>query len=205
MPRNRFSELAALHALGALDESEAREFQRLLAEETASGRAELRAFENVAAALAKTAPSALPSPGLKERLMRRLDPPAPPDPRLDQLRQLLPPLKEGLGFVPSAETTGWLPLPVRGAYFRLLSLDQARGCAVALGKLDPGAHYPAHRHFGPEDIYMLSGDLHIGPQLLRAGDYHHAAAGSSHPVNHSDGGCTLLIVISTQDLMAQMG
>ena len=49
-----------------------------------------------------------------------------------------------------------------------------------------------------------SGDLHIGDQALHAGDFHHAEAGTHHPVNFSEGGCTLLIVLTTEDLLAQL-
>ena len=51
---------------------------------------------------------------------------------------------------------------------------------------------------------MLSGDLHIGEQVLHAGDFHHAAAGSSHGVNWSEAGCVLLAVLSQEDLVAQL-
>jgi anti-sigma factor ChrR (cupin superfamily) len=83
-------------------------------------------------------------------------------------------------------------------------MDEARGVAVVLGKLGPGARYPAHQHDGPEDVYMIAGDLHIGDEVLRAGDFHHAEAGSVHGVNYSEQGCTILVVLTAQDLMAQL-
>ena len=64
-----------------------------------------------------------------------------------------------------------------------------------MGKLEPGTRYPAHVNVGPEDLYVLTGDLHIGDHRLDAGDFHHADAGSYHEVNHSIEGCTLIAVL----------
>jgi anti-sigma factor ChrR (cupin superfamily) len=68
-----------------------------------------------------------------------------------------------------------------------------------LGKLEPGVRYPAHTNIGPEDFYILTGDLHVGSQVLGAGDFHHADAGSEHTENYSVSGCTLLAVLTTDD------
>jgi hypothetical protein len=46
--------------------------------------------------------------------------------------------------------------------------------------------------------------LHVGEQLIRAGDFHHADAGSRHEVNWSETGCVLLAVISREDLLTQL-
>ena len=73
-----------------------------------------------------------------------------------------------------------------------------------LGKLEPGARYPGHSHLRPEDVFMLSGDLHLGEKVvLRAGDFHHAEAGTAHDVNWSEEGCVLLAVLSKEDLLNQ--
>jgi anti-sigma factor ChrR (cupin superfamily) len=98
-----------------------------------------------------------------------------------------------------AETSGWKPLPIPGAWIKLLSFEPARGYAVLLGKLDPGVRYPAHTNAGPEDFYILTGDLHVGDHRLGPGDFHHADAGSLHGENHSVEGCTLLAVLTTDD------
>jgi anti-sigma factor ChrR (cupin superfamily) len=39
--------------------------------------------------------------------------------------------------------------------------------------------------------------------VLRAGDFHHAEAGTAHDVNWSEGGCVLLAVLSKEDLLNQ--
>jgi putative transcriptional regulator len=198
-------ELAALQALGALEGDDARELASLLADCDCL-RNEIAAFNDVAAALAQALPAtARPSPELKEKILRRIDAGADAERRLAELSRTLPPRSAGYSFLAQAEAGEWQSLPVPGAFYKLLSIDRDRRLAVALGKLAPGARYPAHRHLGPEDVYMLSGDLHIGDQVLHAGDYHHAEAGTSHPVNYSEHGCTLLIVMSTENLLAQLG
>jgi len=95
--------------------------------------------------------------------------------------------------------SGWKPLPVPGAYIKPLSLEKERGYAVLLGKLDPGTRYPAHLNAGPEDFYILTGDLFIGDHKMVAGDFHHADQGSHHAENYSIAGCTLLAVLTTDD------
>src|SRR6185369_14344666 len=57
---------------------------------------------------------------------------------------------------------------------------------------------PLGIHINGEDVFVLSGDLHIGEHVLRAGDFHHADAGTSHGENFSETGCAILAVISTQ-------
>ena len=202
--KERLQELAALNAVGALDGEDAVEYQRLVAD-CAYLRQEIAGFNEVAARLAQTLPVTVrPSSALKASIMQRLGEAPTPDPRLAALSQLLPRQTEGFAFLAQAEASGWQRLRVPGAAFKLLSWDRERGYAVALGKLAPGAQYPAHPHHGPEDLYMLSGDLHIGSQVLQAGDYHHAAPGTAHPVNFTEAGCTLLIVLTTENLLAQL-
>ena len=50
---------------------------------------------------------------------------------------------------------------------------------------------------------MISGDLHIGDEIIQAGDFHHAEAGSTHGVNWSEQGCVLVAVLAKEDLLAQ--
>jgi len=105
----------------------------------------------------------------------------------------------GLRFLDAAAESGWKQLPVPGAFIKLLSLEKERGYAVLLGKIGAGVRYPAHVNAGPEDFYILSGDLVVGDRKLRAGDFHHADSGSKHEANYSVEGCTLLAVLTTDD------
>jgi putative transcriptional regulator len=100
--------------------------------------------------------------------------------------------------VGAKDAEGWKELPVRGAWVKLLSLERQRGYAVLLGRLEPGVRYPAHTHAGAEELLILSGDLRIGDLTLRAGDFHHSDAGTSHGVNYSVEGCTLMAVLPAE-------
>ena len=105
----------------------------------------------------------------------------------------------GLSFLLGDDSAGWKELPIKGAWIKLLSLERERGYAVLLGRLDPGTRYPAHVNAGPEEFYILTGDLHIGDTELNAGDFHHAERGSWHEDNSSVNGCTLLAVLTADD------
>lgn len=196
MTQERLEELAALHAAGALDGAERAEFERLLAAGNPVARREVARFADLAAliALAGAAPAA-PSPGLRARVLAKVCAPQPAS---------TPAGEDGFKFMAGSDANGWQQLPVPGASVKLLSLDAERGYAVVLGKLAPGASYPPHIHLHSEHVYVLEGDLHIGPHAMRAGDFHEAAAGTRHEVNYSETGCTILAVISVADLQAQM-
>ena len=203
MNAERLQELAALNAAGALDGKDLEELHQLLKDTAPAVKAELAAFNNIAALLAAALPEAQrPSPSLKAKILQRvnqsLEQPAQPEPQ-----KILSPAPGGFHVERGIETSGWRQLRLPGASVKLLSLDEADGYAVGLGKLEPGTRYPAHRHACAEEVYVLSGDLHIGEHLLHAGDFHHAGAGTAHGENYSETGCTILAVISAQDLMAQ--
>ena len=185
---------AELYALAALSEAERAAFGDEL-----RGNVKLREFTRsllrAVDAIALSAPPVKLPEGLKASILKRIDAetqPSAPAARPDQPAQ-------GLSFLPAAGSTGWKQLPVPGAWIKLLSLERERGYAVLLGKLDPGTRYPAHVNLGPEDFYILSGDLYVGDTALRGGDFHHAAAGSQHEENHSKAGCTLLAIMTTDD------
>jgi anti-sigma factor ChrR (cupin superfamily) len=187
-------ELASLYALGALSPSEQQAFVAEL-----SGNPELqeltRGLQSAIALVAAATPAVAMPPGLKDKVLRRVD-------DMEAARtagRASPASHIGLSFAIGAGQTGWKRLPIPGASIKLLSLERDRGYAVMLGKLDPGARYPAHVNAGPEDIFILTGDLFIGDRKLVAGDFHHADAGSQHEENHSVEGCTLLAVLTTDD------
>ncbi len=114
-------------------------------------------------------------------------------------RESTAPVEVGLRFRKGDEAMGWKQLPLPGAWIKLLSFEPSRGYAVLLGKLDPGVRYPAHTNVGPEDFYILTGDLHVSGRALGPGDFHHADAGSQHDENYSVEGCTLLAVLTADD------
>jgi anti-sigma factor ChrR (cupin superfamily) len=187
-------EQACLYALGALSPAEHGTFELELA-----SHPELRALTRSLQSAISLATRALPAvalpPGLKSKVFRRIE-------KLNAVKlheKVLPVESLGLDFALAAGESGWKALPIPGASIKLLSLEPERGYAVLLGKLEPGSRYPAHVNSGPEDFYILTGDLVIGNRQLVAGDFHHADAGSQHAENHSVGGCTLIAVLTTND------
>jgi len=190
---------AARFALGDLSPAEERDFAAQ-ARANPELRDYLHGLQKSVDALALAAPLVPPPPGLKGKVMDRVragtqsgTPGGKPtgDGGVRDLRFLL----GGEG--------QWKPLPIPGAFIRLLSLEADRGYAVLMGKLEPGTRYPAHINAGPEDFYILTGDLHVSGQVLRAGDFHHADGGSAHGENFSVDGCTLLAVLTTDDPLVQ--
>lgn len=195
MINDQHQELASLYALGALDADEARAFETEL-----RANAELRELvielQRTSDLLAMASPQAPLPPSLREKVMERI---APVKSSRKPIAPPALPALAGLRFDESAAARGWKPLPIPGAFIKLLSLEKERGYAVLLGKLDPGTRYPAHVNVGPEDFFILTGDLVFDERKLVAGDFHHADGGSRHEENHSVGGCTLLAVLTTDD------
>lgn len=183
---SKLLELAAGFASGTLESAEHTEFMTLLHEAPAEARAEVSRTIDTAALISISLPQKPPSAGLKERILSRTKPPGPTPDLYD--------------FVRGTGDAGWIPMKVPGAFVKLLSIQKEKGYAVLLGKLDPGTYYPAHHHMGAEQIFVLSGDLSIGDVKLNAGDFHNAKAGSDHGVNHSETGCTIMAIVSTEDL-----
>ena len=92
----------------------------------------------------------------------------------------------------------WLT-PMRGIQMKILSLDRGRDSATLLMKVAPGTTYPAHHHKGPEECYVISGQVTIHGQVLTAGDFHHAEPGSDHEEMISIPGCEVLLVVTASD------
>src|SRR6266576_3093085 len=163
-------EQASLYALGALGEAESRTFEAEL-----RGNLELcelvRGLQRTTDLLARSILATPLPPSLRDKVLQWIEVEA------TSRKSATPPppaMLAGLHFVDAADSQGWKPLPVPGAFIKLLSLEKERGYAVLLGKLEPGVRYPAHTNPGPEDFYILTGDLHIGERRIGPGDFHHA-------------------------------
>jgi anti-sigma factor ChrR (cupin superfamily) len=187
-------EQASLYALGALTASEKHGFETEMLVNP-----ELADFTHSLQSSLALVARAIPDVGLpfdlKDKVLQRIA--GLKTASAAQNRSLaLPP---GLSFIPAAAQTGWKQLPIPGASVKLLSVERERGYAVLLGKLEPGALYPAHDHTSPENFYILSGDLVVGNRKIGAGDFHHADEGSHHEDSHSVEGCTLIAVLSITD------
>lgn len=179
-----------LGAVGALTEEERLELEHQLKESNEELENLCSDYGKIASLIGAHAPPAHSPPDLlKETILQKA---------------FETPVNDGaFTFLGTQDIKDWQPLPVEGAWVKLLSMDTERGFATVLGKLDPGAAYPAHRHIKSEEIFMLTGDLQIGDRELGPGDFHRAEAGSKHDVNRSKSGCTLLAIISIEDLQSQ--
>ena len=94
----------------------------------------------------------------------------------------------------------WQESAIPGISTRRLSVDAASRTVTMLIDMAPGTSYPAHRHGGPEECFVLSGDLCVGDgEVLGPGDFQRATAGSLHPVQSTVGGCRLLLTSSQDD------
>lgn len=185
-------EMATLYAADALPAAERAAFETTMRSDPELCQL-VRQLQRTSDLLIVAGPAVAPPSTLRQKVLNRIAsltaPTAPGQ---------APP---GLHFNADVQSGQWKPLPVPGAYVKLLSMQRHGGYAVLLGKLDPGAHYPAHVNAGPEDFYILTGDLVFGERTLKAGDYHRADRGVQHEESYSVQGCTLLAVVTIDDPM----
>jgi anti-sigma factor ChrR (cupin superfamily) len=189
-------EQASLYVLGALTGAEQEVFDVEL-RDNAELRELVLSLQQTTSLFALASPFVNPPRELKDAVLRRIqatagamNQPVTPHPAVTTSGPA------GFRFLSADDTIGWKELPVRGAWIKLLSRDLERGYAVLLGRLEPGVRYPAHTNVGPEDLYVLTGDLHVGDRTLWAGDFHHADGGTFHAENYSVEGCTLIAVLT---------
>jgi quercetin dioxygenase-like cupin family protein len=80
-----------------------------------------------------------------------------------------------------------------GVKIKVLRRDVAAGNQTWLVRIEAGAVVPGHLHSQEEECLILEGELHVGDLVLRAGDAHIAAAGSTHPALLAPRGALLLL------------
>lgn len=80
-----------------------------------------------------------------------------------------------------------------GIAYKPLYEDSARRYNTSVVRMDARAHYPSHRHAAMEELYLLSGDLHVEGQIMRSGDYRRADSGTIHGETFTDSGCLFLL------------
>jgi anti-sigma factor ChrR (cupin superfamily) len=206
MTTDQQQEQASLYVLGALPPDEQRAFEAEL-RANAEVRELVRSLQCAANLVAMAQPQKSPPAELKNKILRAIDA------RGSERDESHQPVGEsspaqsvpiaGFLFHGATDSKGWKELPVRGAWLKLLSLNKDRNYAVLMGRLEAAVRYPAHTHPGPEELYILTGDLHIGDRALGPGDFHHADAGTAHGVNYSVQGCTLLAVLPADHELVQ--
>ena len=171
--------LALADAIGALDPDERRDLEARLAALPPTVRAEVAHLYDASLEIAASASGEEPSPRVRDALLARVAAPS--------------------NHTISSTDGAWVETAVPGVQVKILAIDRVRDQVTMLIKGEPGARYPAHRHSGPEECYVLSGSVNIEGQVLRAGDFHHAEGDSDHGEIWTDEGMELLVVAAASD------
>jgi len=192
----QMQETAALYALGALTQHEARAAEDYLAETQNGFAEELAAFELVAANLALAAPERTPPPGLRQTLLARI---------AQEPQPLAKPVREEIHlpvatshqlseiFSLRADEGEWQEIGP-GMLTKPLFMDQSRGIVTSLVRMLPGTALPPHKHLGDEQFYVLEGDCNVQGARLGPGDFHRAAPGTVHESTYTVDGTTFLLI-----------
>jgi anti-sigma factor ChrR (cupin superfamily) len=179
--------LAAAHALGALDPSEVARLEATLAAHPEM-RSEIARLRDAAAALALArCEQVAPSPQLRAKILKRARPTAP-----TEMPQSSPEMPAGFRFV--LNEAGWQPGPLPGIRIKPLSTSGDMGYHVLLAELAPGTRFPEHDHGSSEELFVLSGRLHTEGRILGPGDFLHAEPGTHHHELVSPDGCVALLI-----------
>ena len=181
-------ELVASYALNALDLGEKELFEEHLRQGCVSCETELRAFGQVADMIGQSVPAS-PSLLMRDRL-RSLVSRSPRSPGV---------LLQQTGLLISrSEELSWRTL-APGIAYKALYEDLERKCNTSLVRMDPGARYPSHHHAGIEELFVLSGDLHVEGETMHSGDYCRAESGTIHGETFTDTGCLFLLLASQEN------
>lgn len=174
--------LAFAEAIGALDADERAELATLLAQLSDDERAILaERCAEATTALAAAVPTAAPPESLRRRVLDVTSTPG----------------RYTLG----AHEGEWFDTPFPGIRGRVLAVNRATAVATLQLRAEPGAVYPAHRHHGAEECYVVAGSVVIDGRTLNAGDFHHADAGSDHGVITTTTGAEVLIIGALEDYL----
>jgi len=181
-------ELAPLYAVGALDAAEKIAFEEHLRQGCDGCAKEVRSFTHAANLVGESVP-AVPPQQLRERLLSRVSrSPRAPGILFEQ---------SGL-LIARSDELAWQTL-APGIVYKPLYEDAHRKYNTSLVRMEAGAHYPSHHHAAIEELFMLSGDLHVEDEVMRAGDYCRADSGSIHGETFSDTGCLFLMMASEEN------
>jgi len=189
MNRKTLDELAAGHALGALDADEQRRLETLLAHDP-NARTEVAAFIDAAAAVAAAgAPRVTPSAAQRSRILALVK--ATPQ---KERAPAAAPLSQGYSVL-ADHLEGWVESGAPGFRTKLLSKGPQPDYQVYLIALEPGAKVAKHDHSGIEELYMISGHLETEGRLLGPGDFMRGEAGTHHHECGSPDGCVALLIL----------
>jgi anti-sigma factor ChrR (cupin superfamily) len=170
---------AALFAAGALTAAEhAAALERMKRDSVFA--AQVREWEAALSPLAALAPAEPAPAGMFDKIEDRID-----------TRRRLELVSRSL----RADEGDWVKVSP-GIRVKILHRNTALRRQTVLFDIDPGAVYPAHDHPQDEEIYMISGDLTIGGDELKPGDFHVSPAGSRHPASTTRSGCRCIVSLA---------
>jgi anti-sigma factor ChrR (cupin superfamily) len=90
-------------------------------------------------------------------------------------------------------TIEWHPTRHWGIFVNTLRRDEENGDATVLIRMQPGCGYPAHRHNGIEEVFIIQGGYRDSGGERRAGEYFINAAGSvHHPIAIEGDDCVMI-------------
>ena len=202
-------DMLALHAMDELEEPALAELELHLAEGCEVCLQHLVAFRQSFAAVAHTVSAVDPPTDLRDRIISEIDKsssvdrPPTPEPRAQVWKAWTPDRIADVHVVRHGEVHWESVRP--GVWAKRLYVDRQRDTVTMLIRMDPGASWLPHRHGGPEQCFVLEGDLHDGDLLVTAGDFQCAAQGSVHGAQWTTSGCLLLIVSSLRDELIDDG
>jgi len=185
---HQMTELAALHALGALSHHEARAFEEHLAEGCELCSAEFDSFDRTVDELALSVPEAEPSGEIRGRLIARIS-------ELPSSRAVnaVSGISSDQFMSIHADDGQWQEVQ-DGILLKTLYVDRASGIATSLVRMTAGTALPPHQHLGVEQFYVIEGDCHVAGQRLGPGDYHRASTGSTHESTYTVDGTLFLLI-----------
>ena len=201
-PDDDLADRAAAYICGALPEDDCRRLEAE-ARRNPALRDELSRLRRVTDALLAQSPAMAPAPEVRDRLMARLSAAAPsrasaPSQPWKSWGQS--PTASNGGAVFFAADAAFEPTAYPGVEVRRLFVDRAADRTSMVVRMAPGSSYPAHRHGGFEECFVLEGTLKVGADLvMRQGDYQAQTNGSVHELQSTDDGCLLLISSSLGD------
>ena len=80
-----------------------------------------------------------------------------------------------------------------GVSIKRLYQDPETQAVTSIWRLEPGIRVASHFHDMDEECLVLDGELHVGEEILRPGDFLLGAKGSEHPDAYAPVGALLLI------------
>jgi anti-sigma factor ChrR (cupin superfamily) len=180
-------EQAALYALGALTQHEARACETHLAAGEADWVIAVQSGEQVVKALGYVAPEAAPRKAVRLRLLDQLAA-EPKTPALPANNALV---------ATRYQEIQWKEIQP-GVFAKVLYKDPVARTVSTLYRLAPGTTFTEHTHAGSEQCFILEGDFIVNGESFGPGDFHCATPGSTHELITTTQGTVLLVIAPAQ-------